>query len=236
MKRISGRSENQAFLELVVIFLQIRQWTSAFGFWWNEMTASWTVRPRATGRMKFSSVSSNSEISGHAGLPYNNEWNLTLLSRKDERPTRNSRDWSRTSGTSCSLFVVKIFLNSMDRTVPSSLMKSFGLMGWLVLFIRVRVIIALKAFRKALCSGLFDCFWGALKRELWNGKEDLEDGNLGSILLGLNGYRRFLIQLGSTDDGWKSSMILTRAIPNKVISLILLQGFAAGVVGSSRTT
>ena len=54
--------------------------------------------------------------------------------------------------------------------------------------------------------------------------------------VGWNGYRKFLIQLGSTNDGWKSSVILTRVIPIKVISLILLQRFAAGVVGSSRTT
>ena len=62
------------------------------------------------------------------------------------------------------------------------------------------------------------------------------------LQIGLNWYRRFLIQLipnpnpRSTDDGWKSRMILRREIPNKVISLILPQGFAAGVVGSSRTT
>ena len=54
--------------------------------------------------------------------------------------------------------------------------------------------------------------------------------------IGLNGYRRFLIQLGSTNDGCKSSVILTRVILNKVISLILLQGFAAGLVGSPTIT
>ena len=32
---------------------------------------------------------------------------------------------------------------------------------------------------------------------------------IGLFVIGLNGYRRFLIQLGSTDDGWKSSMTIS---------------------------
>ena len=51
----------------------------------------------------------------------------------------------------------------------------------------------------------------------------------------MKGYRKFLIQLGSTKDGWKSSMILNRVISNKM-TLLILKGFAAGVAGSSRTT
>ena len=46
----------------------------------------------------------------------------------------------------------------------------------------------------------------------------------------------FLIQLWSTNDGLKLSMILKRVTPNKVISSDLLQGFAADVIDSSRPT
>ena len=40
---------------------------------------------------------------------------------------------------------------------------------------------------------------------LGNYLEDIILEQLSEKFIGLNGYRRFLIQLGSTDDGWKSS-------------------------------